>query len=124
MTTGQEDPICEQMLRTRDLEASAALRARLQLTGERLGRKRGVLTAEDVQARQREQAVGQLQLEGTANAPASNAQSITLQPVDHPAMPAAADPEASFRQTRIVITAGLVVLLIVVWFIQKRNSLQ
>ena len=31
-----------------------------------------------------------------------------------------ADPEAAWRHTRLVITAGLVVLLLVVWIWQKR----
>lgn len=52
--------------------------------------------------------------------PEASVQTETVQPIET----STPDPEASFRQTRIIITAGLVVLLIVVWFIQKRNSLQ
>ena len=37
-----------------------------------------------------------------------------------PAETAPADPEATWRYTRLAITAGLVVLLLIVWIWQKR----
>lgn len=51
----------------------------------------------------------------------ANVQSHTTQPASEPSPPS---PDATFRQTRLAITAGLVVLLLVVWLIQRRNSVQ
>lgn len=45
--------------------------------------------------------------------------SAEVQPVE--AMPSA-DPEAAWRHTRLALTAGLVLLLLVVWLWQKRSG--
>ena len=54
-------------------------------------------------------------------APSNATSTSTLQP-DTPHR--AEDAQSSFRQTRLAITAGLVVLLLVVWIIQRRGSAQ
>ena len=46
-------------------------------------------------------------------------QSHTTQPASEPTPPS---PDATFRQTRLAVTVGLVVLLLVVWIIQRRSS--
>ena len=52
----------------------------------------------------------------SATLPAASAAEV--QPVE--TMPPPKDSEATWRYTRLAITAGLVVLLLVVWFWQKR----
>ena len=50
--------------------------------------------------------------------PIEAAQANTLQPeTDAPRT-----PDTAFRQTRLLVTVGLVVLLLVVWIIQRRSS--
>ena len=55
-----------------------------------------------------------------ASTPLSDASAAEVQPVE--AVPPPKDPEAAWRHTRLAITAGLVVLLLVVWFWQKRSG--
>jgi len=52
------------------------------------------------------------------SAPLSDASAAEVQPVE--TMPQPKDPEVAWRHTRLAITAGLVVLLLVVWIWQKR----
>ena len=54
----------------------------------------------------------------TTGAPLPEASAAEVQPVE--TMPPPKDSEATWRHTRLAITAGLVVLLLVVWFWQKR----
>ena len=55
-----------------------------------------------------------------ASTPLSDASAAEVQPVEAVLPPK--DPEAAWRHTRLAITAGLVVLLLVVWFWQKRSG--
>ncbi len=48
----------------------------------------------------------------------SEASAAEVQPVE--AVPPQKDPEVAWRHTRLAITAGLVVLLLVIWIWQKR----
>ena len=52
------------------------------------------------------------------SAPLSDASAAEVQPVEAVSPPK--DPEVAWRHTRLAITAGLVVLLLVVWIWQKR----
>ena len=52
------------------------------------------------------------------SAPLSDASAAEVQPVE--AMPQPKDPEVAWRHTRLAVTAGLVVLLLVIWVWQKR----
>ena len=52
------------------------------------------------------------------SAPLSDVSAAEVQPVE--TMPQQKDPEVAWRHTRLAITAGLVVLLFVVWIWQKR----
>ena len=52
------------------------------------------------------------------SAPLPDASAAEVQPVE--AMPQPKDPEVAWRHTRLAITAGLVVLLLVIWIWQKR----
>ena len=48
----------------------------------------------------------------------SDASAAEVQPVE--TMPQQKDPEVAWRHTRLAVTAGLVVLLLVIWLWQKR----
>lgn len=50
--------------------------------------------------------------------PLSDASAAEVQPVE--TLPQPKDPEVAWRHTRLAITAGLVVLLLVIWIWQKR----
>ena len=50
--------------------------------------------------------------------PLSDASAAEVQPVE--TMPQQKDPEVAWRHTRLAVTAGLVVLLLVIWIWQKR----
>ena len=52
------------------------------------------------------------------SAPLPDASAAEVQPVE--ARPQPKDPEVAWRHTRLAITAGLVVLLLVIWIWQKR----
>ena len=52
------------------------------------------------------------------SAPLSDASAAEVQPVE--TMPQPKDPEVAWRHTRLAITAGLVMLLLIVWIWQKR----
>ncbi len=52
------------------------------------------------------------------SAPPPDASTAEVQPVE--TMPQPKDPEVAWRHTRLAITAGLVVLLLVIWVWQKR----
>ena len=52
------------------------------------------------------------------SAPLSDASAAEVQPVE--TLPQPKDPEVAWRHTRLAITAGLVVLLLVIWVWQKR----
>ena len=54
----------------------------------------------------------------TTSAVIPEAAAAEVQPIE--TMPPPKDPETTWRYTRLAITAGLVVLLFVVWFWQKR----
>ena len=59
----------------------------------------------------------QLEVATSATAPAAGATEVaTSAPVP------AADPEVAWRYTRLAITAGLVVLLLVVWIWQRKRT--
>ena len=53
-----------------------------------------------------------------ASASLADASAAEVQPVE--TMPQPKDPEVAWRHTRLAITAGLVVLLLVIWIWQKR----
>jgi hypothetical protein len=53
-----------------------------------------------------------------ASASLSDVSAAEVQPVE--TMPQPKDPEVAWRHTRLAITAGLVVLLLVIWIWQKR----
>ena len=55
-----------------------------------------------------------------ASTPFSDASAAEVQPVE--TMPQQKDPEVAWRHTRLAITAGLVVLLLVIWIWQKRSG--
>ena len=55
-----------------------------------------------------------------ASTPLSDASAAEVQPVE--TMPQPKDPEVAWRHTRLAITAGLVVLLLVIWIWQKRSG--
>ena len=57
------------------------------------------------------------QLEVATSAPAPAAGTTEVVPSE---VVPAADPEAAWRHTRLAITAGLVVLLLVIWIWQKK----
>jgi len=49
----------------------------------------------------------------------------TVQPrTTQPVKETPRSPDATFRQTRLAVTAGLVILLIAVWILQKRSTSQ
>ena len=52
------------------------------------------------------------------SAPLSDASAAEVQPTE--TVPQPKDPEVAWRHTRLAITAGLVVLLLVIWIWQKR----
>ena len=54
------------------------------------------------------------------SAPLSDASAAEVQPVE--TLPQPKDPEVAWRHTRLAITAGLVVLLLVIWIWQKRTG--
>lgn len=60
---------------------------------------------------------GQLALPQPAPQQSVQPEATEGQPTSRPA-----DPEAAWRHTRLAITAGLVVLLLVVWIWQKRTG--
>ena len=53
-----------------------------------------------------------------ASASLADASAAEVQPVE--TMPQPKDPEVAWRHTRLAITAGLVVLLLVIWIWQKK----
>ena len=54
------------------------------------------------------------------SAPPSDASAAEVQPAE--TVPQPKDPEVAWRHTRLEITAGLVILLLVVWSWQKRGG--
>ncbi len=54
------------------------------------------------------------------SAPPSDASAAEVQPTE--TVPQPKDPEVAWRYTRLAITAGLVVLLLVIWILQKRGG--
>ena len=67
----------------------------------------------------RPRATERAQLEVATSAPAPAAGSAEVMPSE---VVPAADPEAAWRYTRLAVTAGLVLLLLVVWIWQKRSG--
>ena len=76
--------------------------------------------------RTREETTGRLVIQHNAMEPSipprerPETVAVEEQPVE--AAPPPADPEAAWRHTRIALVAGLVILLLVVWFWQKRTG--
>ena len=56
----------------------------------------------------------------TTSAPLPEVAASTAQPEVAPSAALPADSDAAWRHTRLAITAGLVVLLLVIWIWQKR----
>ena len=61
---------------------------------------------------------GRLEVKPHTAAEVSTVVATEVQPVE--AVPTPVDPEVAWRHTRLAITAGIVVLLLVVWIWQKK----
>lgn len=96
--------------RQRDERAFRREAERLAVTGERLSRKRGYLTSEEVADRlqERQEAVGELSVEAVETVP--------------PAAKPMSDPEVPLRYARIGFTAVVVGVLFLLWLKQRRRA--